>query len=608
MKVQEYAPIIQRMTFILELVDSSEPENHPILFGKLFDALTIVQQFKSQVHSELAYVQNLALSCLLAIAKKSRSSATTKLDTSAIRADLIVDCIRYTQNHQVQNTALLLIANLAGTAPDLVLHSVMPIFTFLGANVLKNTDEYSTFVIDQTIEEVIPPLVQSLRAQNRDVVSGASELLQSFTAAFEHIPSHRRLRLFKALVTKLGPEDFLFAVLAILAEKYQSNSQVKAFAVSLALEFELGLQLNSFKQMLTLIEDSFNEKPVQAQTLLGVGREGMRDPSSIAIDLFQMLTHLWRHKSLSMKINKVLSDETTETAQVRSLLSDLVKHILHLSEALKDDKQTLSACNDVLGSLLGVLSITELIKTTSQLLAREDDDFRRRILKLLEARIRTASSNATAVYTAALEFLPTLTSIIEATTVRSLRQAAVACVDQISEKYGKKDSSKVIDAAKVITGEKCFGQSDERTQVISALCLASIIEVLGGAVVPVLPGALARALALLENSIKEDEQKPKLHNAIYSIFSALLAHLPWMVSGSHLDQLLRDSFESANSEMGDECDASRKDVLQLLARKADFKQCIAAIEATWSEAVSEGPEVSFKVVAFEVIANVSFRP
>jgi U3 small nucleolar RNA-associated protein 10 len=66
----------------------------------------------------------------------------------------------------VQNTALLLVSRLADVAPELVLHSVMSIFTFMGSNVLQKDDEYSIDVIDQTIDQVVPALVQSLRKQS----------------------------------------------------------------------------------------------------------------------------------------------------------------------------------------------------------------------------------------------------------------------------------------------------------------------------------------------------------------------------------------------------------------------------------------------------------
>jgi U3 small nucleolar RNA-associated protein 10 len=81
---------------------------------------------------------------------------------------------------------------------------------------------------------VVPALVQSLRKQKRDVVSGTSELLLSFIAAFEHIPSHRRHRLFEALITRLGTHDFLFAVLAMLGNRHVTDKDVLSLMCSIA--------------------------------------------------------------------------------------------------------------------------------------------------------------------------------------------------------------------------------------------------------------------------------------------------------------------------------------------------------------------------------------
>lgn len=222
----ELNKLMNKMTFVLELVDSSTPEAHPELADGLFQTLAALQHFKSQIQSGMSYLLSLVLGSLLAIVNRSRESGKPRFDTSVIRADLVVDCVRTTESPQVQNAALLLVAGLSTIAPELVLHSIMPIFTFMGSSVLRKDDEYSVSVIDQTIDQVVPALIQSLRNQKRDVVSGTSELLLSFTAAFEHIPSHRRLRLFHALITKLGTQDFLFAVLAMLANRYASHKDV----------------------------------------------------------------------------------------------------------------------------------------------------------------------------------------------------------------------------------------------------------------------------------------------------------------------------------------------------------------------------------------------
>ena len=167
-----------------------------------------------------------------------------------------MDGLKASTTPQSQNTALLLLSKLAIVAPDLVVHTVMPIFTFMGSSVVHQEDDYSIHVIDkvspldaerltrrvddkQTIDSVIPPLLQSLRKKDANILKGTSELLLNFVATFEHIPLHRRLHLFKLLISKLGPQDSLPAVLAMLIDKYRNDKNVQGFAADLASQYEI---------------------------------------------------------------------------------------------------------------------------------------------------------------------------------------------------------------------------------------------------------------------------------------------------------------------------------------------------------------------------------
>lgn len=247
---------IDQVTFILELADASSPDEHPAIVPSLFRALDAIYHFKSRIQSGMGYLLSLALGSLLAVVNRSKGSAKPLFDTSVVRADLVVDCVRTTDSPQVQNTALLLVAALAVISPEMVLHSVMPIFTFMGSSVLRKDDDYSVMVIDQTIDQVVPALVQSLRNQKRDIVAGTSELLLSFTAAFDHIPSHRRQRLFQALVTKLGAQDFLFAVLAMLANRHGLDKNVSSLMIQLV--SSLGSDVQLIVSVLMMISSAGN--------------------------------------------------------------------------------------------------------------------------------------------------------------------------------------------------------------------------------------------------------------------------------------------------------------------------------------------------------------
>jgi U3 small nucleolar RNA-associated protein 10 len=300
------ANTIRKVTFVLQLVDSSNPSTHPEILKDLFNTLAELQHFKAQVASELAFLQRLCLGSLLEILKAHKSNRNLKLDRSAVRADLLVDCVQKTGSPQVQNDALLLIAALAETAPELVLHSVMPIFTFMGSSVLRQSDEYSAHVIDQTIREVIPPLIASLRKERGNIVTGASDLLLSFVAAYEHVPPHRRRGLLISLVETLGAEDFLFALLAMLVDKYGLNENIRAFLVELSGSFSVEVQLQSIVKYLDLVSDILRPKPTYSAVLLNTNEEDVKDPHGSALNELLLLPHLLSQRRLISQTAKIL--------------------------------------------------------------------------------------------------------------------------------------------------------------------------------------------------------------------------------------------------------------------------------------------------------------
>jgi U3 small nucleolar RNA-associated protein 10 len=145
----DVARLLRRLTLVLELVEGSIPGNHPTLFKNLFTILGELQQLKQQSGSDLVYLQSLVLGSLTPIVNSIRTEKDTTEYRAAVRADLLVDCIRHSTSPQVQNAALLLISTLASWVPELILHNLMPIFTFIGSNLLRQQDDYSAHVVDQ---------------------------------------------------------------------------------------------------------------------------------------------------------------------------------------------------------------------------------------------------------------------------------------------------------------------------------------------------------------------------------------------------------------------------------------------------------------------------
>ncbi|KAI1911740.1 snoRNA-binding rRNA-processing protein utp10 [Ophidiomyces ophidiicola] len=600
---KEMAFALQKITFVLELVDGSHPENSPELIPGLFQILTTIHHLKLQTRSEMSYLLSLNLGILLSIINKWKGTPARKINSSSLRADLIIDCVRTSESPQVQNTALLLVAGLATVAPELVLHSVMPIFTFMGSSVLRKDDEYSALVIDQTIDQVVPPLVQSLRNQKRDVVSGTSELLLSFTTAFEHIPSYRRLRLFDALVAKLGPEDFLFAVFAMFANRYALDKDVLSVMTALASDCNVELQLITYGRYLNLVKDALQPKPKLAKTLLGVGGEDGRDPQRVAVDLLQALSHLLKFASLRTKITECFDSGTDEQIdKAHTLFSSLLEQVIALSEPSTSTKSISNACGETLGTLLGTLSLVDFIDTVEVLLRRPSNDLRRKVLKLLENRLDDSEYKDRPSQLRTLSFLTVLIDILETSPDTLLQHTAIACIEKISEKYGKKEPQQVVSAAKVISGTHGIGQPEKRIRVMGLLCLASMTDVVGEAIIPALPDGLPRAFDLLKNAVETSTPDSELHDAVFSFISAILIQIPWIISGSHLDKILQLSAKCSNADLNQGCEENRIEVLQLLASKSDVGEVLAAIERNWDLLMPEGPKVIQEVLDIAKIA------
>lgn len=214
------------------------------------------------------------------------------------------------------------------------------------------------------------------------------------------------------------------------------------------------------------------------------------------------------------------------------------------------------------------------------------------MLRSFECRLNDKSVDQTSSQSACLAFLPQLVSIIQETTEISLKRTAIVCVDRITEKFGKTDVVAVIKIAKVIASENCLGAAEGSLRIISLLCLATMVEVSADNFISVIPQAFLIATKHLETSLGEDTEDASLHNAVYSFLSAVLLYVPWAITGADLDQLLVVSYESANAEMGEECDQNRLEVLSLVAKQVEAKECFAAFYRTWTRAMAEGPSVS----------------
>lgn len=591
---------IRKITFVLELVDSQNPESRPQLLSHIFHVLVFLHQLKLRHQSEMSYLLSLSLGSLLSIVRHAVLHAS-EIDLSAVRLDVIIECMRVTTNSQVQNTALLLIAAIAGIAPERVLDSIMPVFTFMGTNMVRKDDEYSSHVVDQTMDKVIPPLIDSLRSRGQDVIVETSDLVLSFTVAFEHIPQHRRLRLFKKLVSNLGDETFLAVLITSLTERYVDQTDVVSFVVSLVNTFDIRIQLKTCAKLVALVQDALAGQHGQPRSRTESEEANRSQSSAMVFPLLRTLGTILAEPNIRGNIARSSQSFKNETDSLMPFWKDLLERMVYMVQTPELSDVLSTTIHQALSSVLSLIPVLDLIDIAEYFVDVGPEIVKRKVLRLLESRLHTQHERSLAVQTRAIAFLQTLFRVLKGSEDEISKHAAIVCVDRICELYGRKDITAVIEAARVISSDVCLDSVDKKINTLALLCLTSIIGLVKDAIVPIVPHLMSKAFALLRSSLEEGSEDSELHDATFSLISALLAKVPFIVSEEYLEHILSLSAVSRNSELDSECHEMRAHSLQLIGKNIELGKIIGSLQRTWATTVEN--DVSAVRQALSLLAD-----
>jgi U3 small nucleolar RNA-associated protein 10 len=578
---------LHRLTLVLEIIDNSTPGNHPQLLRGLFRVLADLQHYKTQTNSPLVYLENLAISALLSIVQVLKDRPDSNIDTSIIRTDLLVDCIRHTTNPQIQNTALLLISSIASWQPEIVLHSVMPIFTFMGPTLLRQYDEFSVHVIDQTVSRVVPPLAASLRKKNQNFILGIAELLLSFVTAFEHIPMHRRISLFDQLIETLGPEDSIAPIMALLFDKYSTEQDLPVFVSSLMRTFEPNTSVISFERTLDLINDGLQLKRQTTDALFGYKGKAQSEIEQSLLNILQGLVVMLKDSQLRIKFERVLSKNGPEASSIRQQYSRLLEKAIILANSTKSRPLLNKACKDVFMAALSLLPTQEFVKTAEVLLRSTIAEVHQFALKAIQLRRNSTKKNQPHDVQALLSMLPHIVTVLQTSEDKDTLYLAIKCIDMISEAFGKVKPTVVVDAASAIAGRKSLSNEDVHLRALTLHCLATMVVTVRDDLIPLIPETLKVTFAHMQESIAM--QEVELHDAAYTFICAVVEYLPFIFSGDYYTRCLKISQQSAVNGPSE----NRRQFYLLCSKLIDAQEKFNGIGLTWSDAIQLGPKVCF---------------
>lgn len=588
---------LRKLTLTLELVEgvtnSKRAEPMPQILKGLFHLLSEVHRWRLLADSDLVYVQSLLLGDLLSTVNGLEVSSAKQLDRSVLRTDLIVEALRSTNSPQVHNTALLLISRLATLAPETVLHSVMPLFTFMSTNTLRQADQYASHVVNMTVESIVPPLAASLKKGGRDLIQGASELLLSFTAAWEHMPLHRRLATFKHLVQTLGEGEALFAVIAMLVERYRQDNTLPAFVKELCNACKVDTQLQAVRQYLNLIQEACKPRRPVADAILGFGDKNPEQVKESIVVLFDGLPIILANPGLRKRIATEMQKSEEAAEEVRKVYGDILERIVSFSSTRPgkggvdvQDPRIATANERALEALLGLMPTEEFIEASAGLMQTGSEAVRTRVFTSLTERVGSAKQSNMALRAVFIDALPNCTAFLVASQPISVRRAAIECVDGIAEKYGKLDRAACADAAEVVASDAALGTAEGGLRVTSLLCLSSMVESLAEDMLGLTPVVLDKALGFLEGS--DAKEVGEMRDAVFTFLNALLDTLPFTLSATYLDRAIIAAAKSV------ETDGERVWAVQqfstLAAKKIAFPELTTALSRVWETVAQTGAE------------------
>nr|XP_046212601.1 HEAT repeat-containing protein 1 isoform X1 [Oncorhynchus gorbuscha]XP_046212602.1 HEAT repeat-containing protein 1 isoform X1 [Oncorhynchus gorbuscha] len=580
----------QRVTLILELLQHKKKLKRPqTLVPALFSLLSRCLETSTVERGNLEYTKQLILGCLLNVCQKLSPDggpvSKDVLDEDKFNVEVVVQCVRMSDMPQTHHHALLLLGSVAGIFPEKVLHNIMPIFTFMGANIMRLDDTYSFQVINKTVRTVIPALIKANESGDGESTAHmeavVTRIVHVFADALPHVPEHRRLPILSQLMTTLGPARFLWVLLLLMFKQHATQTNVTdkdaalerdvEFWISVCCEFEVEEQLVSLikilKYLMALPQDK-EDGPVKRPTR-GKGAEKEKAEELI----FNMEAHsgkeLRHFKFLSVSFmaqllaagsfvgmiaacGDIVEDSLQKLQQ--SLLEEILCYIHTVARCVEEntDKPTgkfwralLNKAYDVLDKVNALLPTDTFITVMRGLMGNQLPSVRRKAMELLNNKLQQKTQWQEEQVTVLLDLKGDLLAIVGRGHGKVMeeeqainRQTALYSLKLLCRSFGSDHKEAFVPVLNQAV-EIVMSPEEEKNVMGSALlCIAEVASTLKALAIPQLPRLMPAVLQSLT------ERKEVLSNEIYML-SAVTAlqrvteTLPHFISPYLQDTLLQ---------------------------------------------------------------------
>ncbi|KAH3665977.1 hypothetical protein OGAPHI_004166 [Ogataea philodendri] len=621
---------LKKVTLILDVLEKESRADFDASFDLLkllFDTLDDLETLGTDGKLPVLYSQETLASCMTNVIKALEESKLKPKEFASIRADVVVSAIRASNSPQVQNKLLLVVAALASFSPELVLHSVMPIFTFMGAHTIRQDDEFSFHVVEQTILCVVPALAVATESA---MVEEVEFLLTSFVSAFQHIPRHRRARLFTTLAKTLGSSASIHLILFLCGQQYASAyakhkmgdcSALTDFSCSFLQNFKVEEQLGSALKFLELWKkvpeepvekgspefDELNARVVFGPQIVALGKSEL-------FNLRKCLVSFLRHtisdskdingiSRLRLKIaSMILQGE--DSKPLLEAFAQLVKDLLEIIDAHQqevEEEEIVSKLYKLLGEVLSLLPIEHFVQSVLGILQSPDSSLRTRIhiTSLTAYKFDTEHVEDLNAHEGIARLVPPLLDIIVSQEDIELSQTALDTLSNLFQRYTTHiDSSLYISTLNVVTLPAGLLNSAPEIVVSSMNCITSVISVIGVKIIGHFTKIVPPLFDIFDKSTESEDQL--IQTSMLVLFSTLVKKMPSFVA-PNLSDMLKVLFKASHVS-----DSVRTSVLNVMVSHMDGKTLLTTGSSLWKfvsglDTVAIGLYLSFMELIIEKI-------
>ncbi|TID12977.1 hypothetical protein CANINC_005076 [Pichia inconspicua] len=602
---------LKKVTMLLEVLDyfSKKVEFEPSfeLLKLMFVVLDDLETLGKDGKLPILYTQETIASCLKNIIDKLKDMGVQLKDPSFIRADVIVSAIRASDSPQVQNKLLLVISSLASLSPELILHSVMPIFTFMGAHTIRQDDEFSGHVVEQTIICVVPALANAAQYGRVDEIEF---LLASFVSAFLHVPRHRRVRLFTTLARTLGAALSIHLILFLCGQQYV-NAYMKhkmgdcsalvdfatVFLQSFSAEEELDatrkfLDLWSLIPVNPLDKKAANYRELSSRVIFGPSIVAM--PKNELYSMRKGLASFIRHAltdckntggipKLRLKVaSQILEERNTDN--LLSSFAELVKYLLELTNNATENHEDPDIINKfyrLLGDILSLLPIQYYTDSVNNILVTSNSSAQicKSLIDLTATKFAMEHTENPYAHEGIALLLPTMLEKVSANVNVELSQSCLNTMASLIHRFGEHiESSTLLKVLGVISGDCGLTNKNSPELTVSSInCITSIVVVVGVKMIGLFPKIVPPILRIFESCVDSNKESSRLIQiSITVFFSALVKKIPNFLTPNVKD-ILKTLFR-ANAVS----DSIRSNVLDVVVEYVDSKVVITSLCSLWS--------------------------